>query len=104
MRFGQTPLGAPERYSIRRVAFLSPFTLGKDPEVYPAGTYDVETKEEVVERGGYMAHVRTGTMLIIPTASGTRSRPVEGSDLDKALARDGEVEPSENPDRHEATF
>ena len=99
MRSGQTPVGGPERFTMRRVVFGSPFTLGKDPEVYPSGTYDVETKEELVERGGYTAHVRTGTMLIIPTATGTRSRPVGGSDLEEALARDGEAEPSENPDR-----
>jgi hypothetical protein len=82
--------------------FVSPFTLGKDPEVYPAGAYDVETKAELVERGGYTAHVRTGTMLIISTATGTRSRPVKGSELEEALARDAETEPSENPDRARA--
>ena len=102
MRPLQPSLGAPERYTTRRVVFVSPFTLGKDPEVYPAGPYDVETKEELVERGGYTAHVRTGTMLIIPTATGTRSRPIEGSDLEIALARDAEREPSESPDRGKA--
>ena len=92
-------LGAPERYTTRRIVFVSPFTLGKDPEVYPTGAYDVETKEELVERGGYTAYVRTATMLIISTTTGTRSRPVEGSELEEALARDAETEPSENPDR-----
>ena len=99
MRSWQAPVGGPERYTTRKVTFVSPFTLGKDPEFYSAGTYDVETKEELVESGGYAAHVRTGTMLIIPTATGTRSRPIEHSDLDDALARDVETAPSENPDR-----
>jgi hypothetical protein len=83
--------------------FVSTFTLGNAPEVYPPGSYDVETKEEAVERGGYTAHVRTATMLIIPTASGFTSRQVTGIDLDEALARDAQHEaqrnPSENPDR-----
>lgn len=106
MRSWQVPVGGAERYTTRCVVFASPFTLGKDPEVYPAGTYEVETKEEVVERGGYAAHVRTATMLTIPTATGTVSRPVKGSDLDQAIAGDAENdrlrEPSENPDRGEA--
>lgn len=99
MKPSRPSVGAPERYTTRRIVFVSPFTLGKDQEIYPAGAYDVETREELIERGGYSAHVRTGTMLIIPTATGTRSRPVEGRDLEEALARDGNVEPSENPDR-----
>ena len=86
--------------------FIQPFTLGKSPEVYPAGTYEVETREEAVDCGGYTAHVRTGTMLIIATGSGTRCRPVNGSELDAALLEDaqhsGLVEPSENPDRGQA--
>ena len=102
MRSSQPSLGAPERYTTRRVVFVSPFTLGKDQEVYPAGAYDVETREDLVESGGHTAHVRTGTMLIISTATGTRSRPVEGGELDAALARDGEGDPSENPDRDRA--
>ena len=99
MKPSQPSFGAPERYTTRRIVFVSPFTLGKDQEVYPAGAYDVETREELIERGGYTAHVRTGTMLIVSTASGTRSRPVDGSELEDALARDAETEPSENPDR-----
>lgn len=102
MRSSQPPLDGPERYTTRRVVFVSPFTLGKDPEVYAAGAYDVETKEELVERGGHTAHVRIGTMLIIPTATGTRSRPVEGRDLEVALARDAQIEPTESPDRGRA--
>ena len=102
MKSSQPSLGAPERYTTRRVVFVSPFTLGRDPEVYPAGAYDVEIREELVERGGHTAQVRTGTMLIISTAMGTRSRPVEGSDLDEAPARFGEADPSENPDRARA--
>ena len=103
---GQLPSDGGERYTTRRVVFAQPFTLGKAAEVYPAGTYEVETKEEAVDRGVYMAHVRTATMLIIPTGAGTRARPVKGSDLDEALLRDaehsGQPDPNENPDRGKA--
>ena len=105
-KFGQPLNGGPERYTTRRVVFARPFTLGKAPEVYPAGAYAVETKEGVVDRGCYTAYVRTGTMLIIPTVAGTRSCQVKGSELDEALLQDAELsgprEPNENPDRGDA--
>lgn len=106
MRSWQLPVGGAARYTSRRVVFSSPFTLGQAQEIYPAGAYDIETKEEPIERGGYTALVRTATTLIVPTASGTLSRAVKADDLDEALARDAEDgrqhEPSENPDRGDA--
>lgn len=106
MRSPQLPAGGPERYTTRRVVFVRPFTLGKAPEVYPAGTYQVETKDEAIEHAGHTAHVRTGTVLIIPTAAGTVARQIKGSELDEAISRDaedaGETAPNENPDRGEA--
>ena len=105
-RSGQLPSGGGERYITRRVVFAPPFTFGKAPEVYPAGTYEVETKEEAVERGVYTAYVRTATILIIPTAAGTCARLVKGRDVDEALLRDanhsGQSDPNENPDRGKA--
>jgi hypothetical protein len=103
MRPWELPNDGLDRYTTRRVVFARPFTLGKAPEVYPAGAYDVETKEQAVEAAGHTAHVRTSTVLIIPTARGTCCREVRGSDLDEALSQDVEQlkpgEPSENPDR-----
>jgi hypothetical protein len=103
MRPWQLPNGGDERYTTRRVVFVHPFSLGQAPEVYPAGTYEVEIKEQAVERVGHTAHVRTATMLIIPTAGATCSRQIVGSELDEALLRDVRghqpSEPSENPDR-----
>lgn len=106
MKSPQLPAGGPERYTTRRIVFSRPFTLGKAPEVYPAGIYQVETKDEAIEHAGHTAHVRTGTVLIVPTATGSFSRQVKGSELDEAILRDadgaGQMEPSENPDRGEA--
>jgi hypothetical protein len=106
MRPRELPNSGPERYTTRRVVFARPFTLGKAPEVYPAGVYQVETREQPLDAGGHTAHVRTSTILIVPTASGTYSREVRGSELDEAVLRDsqhsGSGEPSENPDRGNA--
>ena len=58
-----------------------------------------------LEASGHTAHLRTATMLLIPTPAGTCSRQVLGSDLDQALLRDADralQAPSENPDRGEA--
>ena len=90
-----------DRYTMQRVVFARPFTLGKAPEVYPAGVYDIETKELPLQAGSHTAHVRTSIFLIIPTSSGTRSREVQGSELDDAVLRDAEymarAEPSCTP-------
>lgn len=106
MRHWELPNDGLERYSTRHVFFARPFTIGKATEVYPAGAYHIETKELAVEAGGHTAHVRTSTVLIIPTSTGTCSREVQGSDLDEALSRDAEQrslrEPSENPDLGDA--
>lgn len=106
MRRWELPSDGLERYTTRRLDFAHPFTLGKAPEVYPAGVYDVETKEQPLDAGGHTAHVRTSTLLTIPTASGTYCREVRASDLEEAVLRDAEYtapnEPSENPDRGDA--
>ena len=103
MRPRDLPSNGVDRYTTTRVVFAHPFTLGKAPEVYPAGIYDVETKEQPLDAGGHTAHVRTSTVLIIPTSWGTRCREVLGNDLDEAVLRDAEHcgprQPSENPDR-----
>jgi hypothetical protein len=83
-----------ERYSTRQVVFAHPFTLGSSPEAYPAGSYEVETKVQPIELGGHTALVRTSTVLIIPTPTGTCSRVVSGSELDRALMHDAGGEPS----------
>lgn len=94
-----------ERYTTRRIVFAQPFSLGTPPEVYAAGAYDVETKEHVLEGAAHTAHVRSSTVLIIPTPTGICCREVSGSDLDRALMQDLESsargEPGGNPDRRD---
>ena len=82
------PSGEIERVATRRVAFVHPFTLGADPEIFPAGAYDVETTERTLDIAGLTAHLRTSTVLIVPTHAGFRWCDVQASDLDGALIRD----------------
>lgn len=103
MRLWELPNSGLQRYTTRRVVFARPFTLGQAPEVYPAGVYDVETKEQPLDAGGHTVHVRTSTVLIIPMAAGTYCREVCASDLDEAVLRDAEhTASSENSDRGDA--
>jgi hypothetical protein len=91
------PDEALERYSTRQVVFAHPFTLGSSPEAYPAGAYEVETKVQPIEFGAHTALVRTSTVLIIPTPTGTCSRVVSGSELECALMHDAGPGPSGEP-------
>ena len=78
----------PEHLATSRVVFVRPFTLGSDPEVFPAGIYDVETAQRTLEVPGMTAYLSTSTVLIIPTPTGFRWLNVLASDLDAAVLRD----------------
>ena len=102
MRLEEQLNGSTERVSTRTIMFHHPFTLGKSDEVFPAGTYEVETVEQALEAAGYTARVRKSETLIIRTATGFRCREFVAGELDAALQRDVDqqlTEPSENPDR-----
>ena len=102
MRLEEQLNGGTERVSTRRVRFERPFTLGKTDEVFPAGTYEIETIEQALETAAYTAHVRKSQTLNIRTATRLRCRELLMGELDTPLQRDVDqqlTEPSENPDR-----
>jgi hypothetical protein len=105
VRSSGPPDNGSERYTNERILFTQPFTLGRSPEVYPAGMYQVETKKVAAEAGGHTAWIRSSTVLIVPTSTGSYCREVRGSELDESILRDTDhglaLEPSENPDRSE---
>ena len=82
------PSGEIERVATRRVVFMHSFTLGAEPEIFPAGIYDVETTERTLDIAGLTARLRTSTVLIVPTRAGFRWCDVLASDLDDALIGD----------------
>ena len=98
--------GRTTRYSDHVLVFQGSFTLGANPEVYPAGTYTVETAREDHELAGHTARVRTSTTLIVPTEKGTRAVEVKAHDLEAAFAADWQRRQlngsSETPDRGRA--
>lgn len=77
------------------VTFRRPFTLGDDATVYPAGTYTLETTQEVIECLSMLALRRVSTMLEVVTyRDGFAARQlidVAPNDLAAAQHRDGQA-------------
>jgi hypothetical protein len=86
-----------ERTSRRTIVFRHPFQIGRELEVYAAGSYQVETREHALGGGAYRGHLRTSTVLIIPTRAGSISREVSGNELDRALAEDAQIAAPDQP-------
>jgi len=80
------------------VTFASSFTLADMGEVLPAGTYDVETDEELLEGVSFEAYRRVQTLIHLPVKSGnpdiSRTLMIDPNVLDDALERDNAPSPS----------
>lgn len=83
------------RTNNRSVQFARPFALQGLDAMVPAGNYEVETDEALVEGVSFAAWRRTLTVIHIGALSGrpgtTQTLAVDPADLDAALARDGEA-------------
>jgi hypothetical protein len=81
------------RTTSRTVTFVHPFNLSGTDEVQPAGTYTVETDEELLQASSIPAYRRIATLLRLERTKGTvltqivETNPVE---LAEALARDAQ--------------
>lgn len=72
------------------VTFRAPFQLAGFERPEPAGTYDLEVDEEIIEGNDRTVYRRTATLLILRSGSTTRTITVNPADLEAALARDCE--------------
>ncbi len=70
------------------ITFSAPFKLEGWEEAQPAGRYDVETDEEVIEGNGRTIYRRVATLLIVRSRAMTQTITVDPSQLEAALARD----------------
>ena len=81
------------RTTSKTVIFMHPFSLTGTDEVLPAGTYTVETDEELLQPSSLPAYRRIATLLRLERNTGTvltqivETNPVE---LAGALARDAQ--------------
>ena len=80
----------PARTSRRTVTFKHPFGL-RGTEVLPAGSYAVETEEELVDVS-FPVYRRTATFMFLPRlsqgATHTQMITIDPAELEAALARD----------------
>lgn len=82
----------PTRTIARTVTFARPFHVGGIDGVHPAGSYVVETDEELLEPLSFVAYHRLSTSIQLSPASGRTGRVetyfIDPAALDAALARD----------------
>jgi hypothetical protein len=80
------------RTSQRTVTFRRPFSLSGIDEVQPAGTYTVETSEELIEALSFPSWRRTGTVLLLrqPNAAGI-GQDVEIDPLELEAVQDSDA-------------
>jgi len=82
----------PIRTTKTAVTFASPFVLGDFDEVLPAGIYQVETDEELLEGLSFPAYRRKSTVIHLHAEAGhpgrMRSLQIDPKELDAALERD----------------
>jgi hypothetical protein len=58
------------RTSRETVTFVGPFSLRGIDGVQPAGTYTVETDEELIESQSFLAYRRVATLMFLPSRPG----------------------------------
>ena len=82
------------------VTFTRPFLLRGIDGVQPAGTYTVETDEELLQALSFPAYRRVATLMFLPSPPGSaasaaglaRVVTIDPGELEAALARDTAVE------------
>lgn len=91
------------RTTRKSVTFAAPFRLIGFDEPLPAGSYEVETDEEMLEGAAHTAFRRTATTLRVRKGSVTEHHSIDPADLAAALERDRQaaLRTSRRPRRHQ---
>lgn len=76
------------RTTSRRVTFQHPFVLEGFARDVPAGTYLVETEDQLMDTLLSQAWKRASTVIRLPTATGTQDIFIDPEQLNAALLRD----------------
>lgn len=94
---GELEYAMTTRTTQKTVTFARPFRLGEFGELLPAGSYPIETDEELVEGVSFPVYRRTTTMIQLiadPHRQGTmETMVVDPLQLEAALAKDMEHAP-----------
>lgn len=79
------------RTSRKAVTFRRPFSLSGIDEIQPAGTYTVETNEELIEGLSFPSWRRTGTVLLLRQPGSGIGQDVEIDPLELEAVQDGDA-------------
>ncbi len=77
------------RTSSRQVTFRRPFLLDSVGEMHPAGTFTVNTDEELVEALSFPVWRRIETIIVLARAGTVEHHRIDPEELNEALLRDG---------------
>jgi hypothetical protein len=84
-----------DRTTRKSITFSRPFELAGVDEKFEAGTYEVETVEELIEGLSFVAYRRVATTIELPVKSlGGSARQVltiDPKDLEVAIAADNQT-------------
>ncbi len=76
------------RTTRKTVTFARPFSLKGIEGTQPAGAYDVDTDEELIDDLSFLAYRRVATMIHLRTDGATQIYRVDPVELDARLLRD----------------
>jgi hypothetical protein len=76
------------RTARKTVTFAHPFALAGIDGVLPAGTYDVDTDEELIDGVSFLAWRRVATMIHVSRDGATQVHPIDPADLTASLLND----------------
>lgn len=80
------------RTSKKTVTFKRPFNLAGFGEELPAGSYNIEMDEELLEGISFPVYRRIATLIHLYAHAGlTQTLTVDPKELDTALARDADI-------------
>jgi hypothetical protein len=83
-----------DRTTRKSITFSRPFELAGVDEKFDAGTYEVETVEELIEGLSFLAYRRVATTIEIPAkilgGFGRQVLTIDPKDLEVAIGEDGQ--------------
>jgi hypothetical protein len=76
------------RTARKTVTFTRPFQLAGIGGIQPAGAYEVDTDEELIDNLSFLAYRRVATMIHLRSEGATQLYRIDPVDLEASLLRD----------------
>ena len=76
------------RTTRKAVTFTRPFSLTGVDGIQPAGIYDVDTDEDLIDDLSFLAYRRVATMIHLQKDGASQVFPIDPVELDARLLRD----------------